>query len=61
MIAASRSGLLERSAAACLIVGIGLLTVADAAWAHAIGVVALLGFVVIGFAATRPDELARSG
>jgi cytochrome d ubiquinol oxidase subunit II len=60
MIAASRSGLMERGAAACLIAGLGLLTIADAPWAHAIGVLALLGFIVTGFAAVRPDELARA-
>jgi cytochrome d ubiquinol oxidase subunit II len=60
MIAASRSGLLERGAGACLIAGFGLLTLADAGWAHALGVVALLGFMVSGFAAIRPDELARA-
>jgi cytochrome bd ubiquinol oxidase subunit II len=38
-----------RLAAALLVVGIGTLTVADASWAHAIGVVALLGFVAVGF------------
>jgi len=43
--------LLTRVAAACLIAGFGLLSVAEAGWAHALGVVALLGFVVCGFAA----------
>jgi cytochrome d ubiquinol oxidase subunit II len=43
--------LLTRVAAACLIAGFGLLSVAEAGWAHALGVVALAGFVVCGFAA----------
>jgi cytochrome d ubiquinol oxidase subunit II len=61
VIGASRSGLMARSAAACGVAGIGLLTVADAPWAHAIGVVSLLGFVVLGFVAARPTELATVG
>ena len=41
-----------RAALACLIVGVGLLNVADAGWAHAVGVVALGGFV----ARRLPDD-----
>ncbi|MEA2397454.1 MAG: cytochrome bd ubiquinol oxidase subunit [Thermoleophilaceae bacterium] len=58
LLSASAPGLGGRSAAACLVVGFGLLTVADAGWAHAIGVVALLGFVFVGFFAVAPDQLA---
>ena len=43
--------LLTRVAVACLIAGIGLLTIADAGWAHAVGVASLLGFVVAAFVA----------
>jgi cytochrome bd ubiquinol oxidase subunit II len=43
--------LLARLAGACLIAGFGLLTVADAGWAHALGVVSLFGFVVCAFGA----------
>jgi cytochrome bd ubiquinol oxidase subunit II len=43
--------LLARLAAAFLIAGFGLLNVADAAWAHALGVVSLIGFVVVAFGA----------
>jgi cytochrome d ubiquinol oxidase subunit II len=43
--------LIARVAAACLIAGFGLLTVADAAWAHAVGVVCLMAFVVLAFGA----------
>jgi cytochrome bd ubiquinol oxidase subunit II len=43
--------LLVRAAAACLIAGFGLLNVADARWAHAIGLVCLFAFVVIAFCA----------
>jgi cytochrome bd ubiquinol oxidase subunit II len=59
VIASSAAGLAGRVAVACLIAGIGLLTVAAAGWAHAIGVVSLLAFVVTGFVAVRPAELAR--
>ena len=59
VIASSAAGLAGRVAVACLIAGIGLLTVAEAGWAHAIGVVSLLAFVVAGFVAVRPAELAR--
>jgi len=43
--------LLARLAGACLIAGVGLLNVADAAWAHGIGVACLIGFVVLAFGA----------
>ena len=47
-----------RAAVACLIVGFGLLTVADAGWAHAVGVTALFAFMVTGFLAlATTDEL----
>ena len=42
---------LARVAAACLIVGFGFLTVAEAGWAHVIGVAALFAFIVLGFLA----------
>ena len=48
-----------RIAVALLIVGIGLLTVAEAPWAHAIGVVSLLAFIVVAFAALVPQALAE--
>jgi cytochrome d ubiquinol oxidase subunit II len=47
--------LMTRGAVACLIAGIGLLTFADAAWAHAVGVVSLLGFMVAAFLAIAPE------
>jgi cytochrome d ubiquinol oxidase subunit II len=53
----SRQGFLARAALACLIAGIGLLTVAEAAWAHALGVVSLLGFVALGFPAALPPDV----
>jgi len=48
---------LNRVAVACLIAGAGLLNVADAGWAHALGVACLIGFVV--FASAR-SSFARS-
>jgi cytochrome bd ubiquinol oxidase subunit II len=59
-----RPRLLARSALACLVVGFGLLNVADARWAHGVGVVCLLLFVVLGFRAiifTAITSAARSG
>jgi cytochrome bd ubiquinol oxidase subunit II len=45
------SGLPARAALACLLAGFGLLNVAEDRWAHAVGVVCLLAFVVLGFRA----------
>jgi cytochrome d ubiquinol oxidase subunit II len=53
-VPALREGLLARTALACLVAGFGLLTVAEGALPHALGVVALLGFVVLGFLAAVP-------
>jgi cytochrome d ubiquinol oxidase subunit II len=58
LAAASARVPVARFAAACLIAGFGLLTVADASWAHAVGVVCLLAFVVLGVVAIAPAELA---
>ena len=49
----------RRTAVACFVAGIGLLTFADAAWAHAIGVLCLLGFIVAAFLAIVPGALAN--
>jgi cytochrome d ubiquinol oxidase subunit II len=57
LVLAAAPGLLGRVAAACLLAGIGLLTVAETGWAHAIGVVALFAFIVAGFAGTAPALL----
>jgi cytochrome bd ubiquinol oxidase subunit II len=51
VLAAARSGLLARLAVALLIAGFGLLNIANAEWAHAVGVVCLFCFVVVGFRA----------
>ena len=55
----ARPGLPVRLAGACLLLNIGFLTFAEAGWAHAIGVVALLGFIAIGFVAATPGEIAK--
>jgi len=51
-----RPSLLARIAVACLILGFGLLTVADAGWAHAVGVTAFFAFMIAGFLALVPVE-----
>ena len=60
VLSASTPGLLVRVAAACLLVSLAFLTAADARWAHVIGVTALLVFIVTGFLAATPNELART-
>jgi cytochrome d ubiquinol oxidase subunit II len=57
-VVAFREGLLARVAIACLVAGFGLLTVAEGSLPHALGVVALLSFIVTGFFSTAP-ALAR--
>jgi cytochrome bd ubiquinol oxidase subunit II len=52
-----RPALLFRTAVACLIVGFGLLTVADASWAHAVGVAALFAFMITAFLGIVPGVL----
>jgi cytochrome d ubiquinol oxidase subunit II len=49
-----------RIAIGCLVAGVGLLTIADAGWAHAIGVVLLFAFVVAGFLGLAPRLLTES-
>ena len=53
-LSASRTGLLARVSLACLLLTLGFLTIADAGWAHAIGVFALLAAVLTGFRAAVP-------
>ncbi|MFZ0090290.1 MAG: cytochrome d ubiquinol oxidase subunit II [Solirubrobacteraceae bacterium] len=55
----ARPSLDLRIAAALLIIGIGMLNAASAPWAHAVGVVSLFGFVLVGFAAVIPRALAE--
>jgi cytochrome d ubiquinol oxidase subunit II len=59
VLAASTSGLLARSSAACLIAGFGFLNLANAGWAHAVGVAALLAFIALGFLAAVQSQLEQ--
>jgi len=52
------SRLRPRVAIASLIAGVGLLNLADAAWAHALGLLCLLAFVVAAFLEVAPALLA---
>jgi cytochrome d ubiquinol oxidase subunit II len=61
VLAASTTRPLLRLAVALLIVGVGLLTVAEASWAHAIGVVSLLGFLVVAFPVALPPDVVTAG
>ena len=53
--------LLTRVAVACLIAGIGFLNVANAGWAHALGVLSLFGFMITAFLTIVPAALAGDG
>jgi cytochrome bd ubiquinol oxidase subunit II len=57
LLGALAPGLLLRLAIACLVAGIGFTTIANAAWAHAIGVFCLLAFIVAAFPAALPPDL----
>jgi cytochrome d ubiquinol oxidase subunit II len=61
LLSASAPGMLARAAGACLLAGFGFLTLAEAGWAHAVGIIALLGFIVCGFLADVPAQLAALG
>jgi cytochrome bd ubiquinol oxidase subunit II len=49
-----RSRLIARAAVAFLIAGFGLLTIADAGWAHAVGIASLFAFMISAFLALEP-------
>ncbi|HWI74981.1 MAG TPA: cytochrome d ubiquinol oxidase subunit II, partial [Baekduia sp.] len=49
--------LAARVAGACAVGGFGFLTVAEAGWSHAVGVVFLVAFVIAGFLAVAPAFL----
>jgi cytochrome d ubiquinol oxidase subunit II len=59
VLSASMPRLRSRVAVGCLIAGVGLLNVAEAGWAHALGVASLFGFIVIGFLALAPGTLSN--
>ncbi|MDX6491390.1 MAG: cytochrome bd ubiquinol oxidase subunit [Gaiellaceae bacterium] len=53
------SGRLDaRLSVAFLVAGVGFLTVANAAWAHAIGVACFFGFILSGYRAALPTDVA---
>jgi cytochrome d ubiquinol oxidase subunit II len=52
---------LARAAGACGLGALGFLTVAEAGWAHAVGVVLLLGALAAGVAAATPALLEQGG
>ncbi len=58
LLAASTAGVAARVAAAAFIAAIGFLTVADAAWAHTIGILCLFIFMIAGFLALTPAQIA---
>ncbi|HXD54394.1 MAG TPA: cytochrome d ubiquinol oxidase subunit II [Solirubrobacteraceae bacterium] len=53
-----RAGLRTRLALAALLAGVGLLTVAEAPWAHGVGVACLFAAMIVGFLALDPARLA---
>jgi cytochrome d ubiquinol oxidase subunit II len=59
VLSASLPRLRARVAVGCLIAGVGLLNVAEAQWAHALGVLSLFGFMVIGVLTLVPETLAQ--
>ena len=59
VLSASRQGLTLRAALACFVAGFGFLTVAEAGWAHAVGVLSFAAFVVLGFATIVPRDLGE--
>jgi cytochrome bd ubiquinol oxidase subunit II len=59
IVAASRTGLAARAAGAAFVVGFATLTLADAGWAHVIGVLSFFCFIGLGFVAVAPAALAE--
>ena len=57
LLTALAPGLLPRLAIACLVAGIGFLTVADAAWAHTVGVFCLFAFIISAFPGALPPDV----
>jgi cytochrome d ubiquinol oxidase subunit II len=53
----AKPALLARVAVACLLIGFGLLNIANADWAHAVGVASLFGFIVSASLAIIPAAL----
>src|SRR5438105_4870358 len=49
-----------RLSVAFLVAGIGFLTIANAAWAHAIGVACFFGFILSGYQAALPPDVVAA-
>jgi cytochrome d ubiquinol oxidase subunit II len=60
LLSASSNGLRARLSLAGLLGGLGLLTAAEAPWAHALGVASLFACMIFAFLAVDPLELARA-
>jgi cytochrome d ubiquinol oxidase subunit II len=56
-----RAGMWSRAAVAGLLAGVGLLTIAESGWAHALGIAGLIVFLLCGFAAIVPHQLRLAG
>jgi cytochrome bd ubiquinol oxidase subunit II len=56
VFAALAPGLLPRLAIGCFVAGVGFLTIADAAWAHGVGVFCLFSFIVSAFPVALPPD-----
>jgi cytochrome bd ubiquinol oxidase subunit II len=61
LLAASAPGALARIAGACLLAGFGFLTLAEASWAHTVGVLSLFAFMILGFIAAALPPSASAG
>jgi cytochrome d ubiquinol oxidase subunit II len=59
--APARGRLDARLAVAFLVAGIGLLTLANTAWAHAIGAACFFGFILSGYRAALPPDVVGAG
>jgi cytochrome bd ubiquinol oxidase subunit II len=55
-LSSRRTGSTIRLALAALIAGIGLLTIANGGWAHALGATCLLAFVALGYRSALPAD-----
>jgi cytochrome d ubiquinol oxidase subunit II len=61
LLRASHEGLLVRAAGALGLIGLGLVNVADADWAHVVGALAFVGCIALGVLALAPGAAgARS-
>jgi cytochrome d ubiquinol oxidase subunit II len=50
-----------RLSVAFLVAGIGFLTIANAAWAHAIGIACFFGFILSGYRSALPADVVDAG